>query len=106
MTAVEFGNGKRAGVLSDYLDLLAIHEPEAILAKYNIRYVLFPPGDSAALTEALVALLDDEPRRAACGVAARKLAQDRYSWEDIGRRLAAVYSRVTETVSAETAAVA
>lgn len=39
-----------AGVLKDYLDLmgadLAQHRPDAILNKYNIQYVLFPPADS------------------------------------------------------------
>ncbi|HZP16901.1 MAG TPA: hypothetical protein VFB00_02980 [Terriglobales bacterium] len=39
-----------AGVLKDYLDLLGAdlqqHRPDAILEKYNIRYVLFPPSDS------------------------------------------------------------
>ncbi len=68
--------------------------------------VLVPPGDPQALGETLVGLLEDEPRRAACGAAARELARARYSWEGIGRRLAAVNARVTETVPAETAAVA
>ena len=39
-----------AGVLKDYLDLMgadmAQHRPDAILNKYNIKYVLFPPADS------------------------------------------------------------
>ena len=39
-----------AGVFKDYLDLLgadlAQHRPDAILDKYQIRYVLFPPADS------------------------------------------------------------
>jgi hypothetical protein len=39
-----------AGVFKDYLDLmgadLAQHRPDAILDKYNIKYVLFPPADS------------------------------------------------------------
>ena len=67
---------------------------------------LFPPGDPDALAEALVRLLGDEGRRAACGTAARELARARYSWDDIARRLVAVYARVTEAEPAETAAVA
>ena len=39
-----------AGVFEDYLTLMgadmAQHRPDAILQKYNIRYVLFPPADS------------------------------------------------------------
>jgi hypothetical protein len=34
-----------SGVLKDYLDLLALDDPQRILSRYNIRYVLFPPGE-------------------------------------------------------------
>jgi hypothetical protein len=34
-----------SGVLRDYLDLLALHNPAPLLEKYNIRYVLFPPDE-------------------------------------------------------------
>jgi len=34
-----------AGVLRDYLDLLDLKKPDAILDKYQIRYVLFPPDE-------------------------------------------------------------
>jgi len=37
-----------AGVLQDYLDLLALKQPKAILDKYHIRYVLFPPAEPLA----------------------------------------------------------
>ncbi len=53
--------------------------------------VLVPPGDVAALAAAVSALSADEPRRRALGEAARRLAIERYSWDDIGRRLATVY---------------
>ena len=56
--------------------------------------VLVPPGDADALAGALIELLGDEPRRRAAGEAARRLAQERYSWDDIARRLAAIYERV------------
>jgi phosphatidylinositol alpha-mannosyltransferase len=56
--------------------------------------LLVPPGDPRALAAALVMLLEDEPRRAALGAAARRVAIERYSWDDIARRLAAVYERV------------
>jgi phosphatidyl-myo-inositol alpha-mannosyltransferase len=52
-----------------------------------------PPGDPSALAEAVAALLDDEKARCAAGLAARRLAQERYSWEGIGRRLVDVYER-------------
>jgi hypothetical protein len=34
-----------AGVLKDYLDLLALKDPAPLLDKYKIRYVLFPRGE-------------------------------------------------------------
>jgi phosphatidylinositol alpha-mannosyltransferase len=53
--------------------------------------VAVPPDDSGALAEAVVGLLEDEPRREALGAAARQLAIDKYSWADIARRLVAIY---------------
>jgi glycosyltransferase involved in cell wall biosynthesis len=53
--------------------------------------LLVPPGDPDALADAVDALLADEPRRERLGQAARRLAQERYSWADIARRLAAIY---------------
>ena len=52
------------------------------------------PNDPAALTEAVAALLADEPRRVAMGAAARALAIERYAWSDIARRLEGIYERV------------
>ena len=56
--------------------------------------VPFPAGDVEALVAALVALLEDEPRRAALGEGARRVAIERYSWDDIARRLHDIYERV------------
>ena len=56
--------------------------------------VSFPAGDERALAEALVGLLEDEPRRAALGEVARRLAVERYSWDDIARRLHEIYETV------------
>jgi phosphatidyl-myo-inositol alpha-mannosyltransferase len=61
--------------------------------------VLVPPGDPAALADALVSLLGDEPRRRALGAAARVLAEERYSWERIARRLLEIYQEVSAPVS-------
>ncbi|MDP9491413.1 MAG: glycosyltransferase family 4 protein [Actinomycetota bacterium] len=52
-----------------------------------------PPGDPAALADAVAALLADEPGRCEAGLTARRLAEERYSWAGIGRRLADVYER-------------
>jgi hypothetical protein len=34
-----------SGVFRDYLDVIGIHQPDAILEKYKIRYVLFPQNE-------------------------------------------------------------
>jgi phosphatidylinositol alpha-mannosyltransferase len=56
--------------------------------------VSFPAGDTGALADALVRLLEDEPRRVALGESARRLAIERYSWDDIARRLHEIYEAV------------
>jgi phosphatidylinositol alpha-mannosyltransferase len=53
--------------------------------------VMFPAGDERALVEAVAGLLEDEPRRRSLGEGARRLALERYSWDDIARRLVAIY---------------
>ena len=65
-----------------------------------------PPGDLDRLTDAVEALLADEPGRAARGAAARQLAIDRYSWLDIGRRLEQIYDEARGTDSARSTAAA
>jgi phosphatidyl-myo-inositol alpha-mannosyltransferase len=55
--------------------------------------ILVPPGDEAALAEALVALLEDEPRRRRLGEAAREAAHA-YSWDTIARRLVEIYEEL------------
>ncbi len=59
--------------------------------------VAVPAGDVPALVDAVERLLADEPRRAAMGAAARRLAEARYSWSDIARRLEGIYERVMGT---------
>jgi phosphatidylinositol alpha-mannosyltransferase len=58
--------------------------------------VLFPPGDVPALVDAVTALLGDEERRLRLAVAAREVAVERYSWDDVARRLASIYERLAE----------
>jgi glycosyltransferase involved in cell wall biosynthesis len=53
--------------------------------------LLIPPGDAPALATAVSEVLADEPRRVALGAAARRLAEERYSWDSIARRLLEVY---------------
>jgi phosphatidylinositol alpha-mannosyltransferase len=57
--------------------------------------VLVPPDDPDALAYAVAALLADEPRRQQLGAGGRVLAQERYSWDDIARRLLRIYEDVS-----------
>ena len=58
--------------------------------------LLVAPGDATALTEAVVQLLEDEQQRAALGAAARRVAEERYSWDGIAQRLLQVYGLVVD----------
>ncbi|HEY7195624.1 MAG TPA: glycosyltransferase family 4 protein [Gaiellaceae bacterium] len=63
--------------------------------------VLVPPGDVDALARGLVELLEDEPRRAALGHAARLLAEREYAWEGITGRLVEIYEALIGVRSRE-----
>jgi phosphatidylinositol alpha-mannosyltransferase len=54
--------------------------------------VAVPPGDEAALVDAIAELVADEPSRERMGAAARDLALERYSWPGIARRLEDIYA--------------
>ena len=55
--------------------------------------VLVPPDDPRVLAQAIASLLADEPRRLKLGAGARRRARA-YSWDDIGRRLLAIYELI------------
>jgi phosphatidylinositol alpha-mannosyltransferase len=65
--------------------------------------IAVPPGDPHALVQAVIGLLEDEPRRQARGAAARELARERYAWEGIARRLLSTYELVTASSGAPVA---
>jgi phosphatidyl-myo-inositol alpha-mannosyltransferase len=56
--------------------------------------VTFPAGNVGALVDAVESLLADEPRRRALGQRARTIAVEKYSWDDVARRLVGIYERV------------
>jgi phosphatidylinositol alpha-mannosyltransferase len=70
-------------VASDISGYRGVMKPEAGL--------LVPPGEPAALADAIAALLADESRREELGRAARTIAQERYSWDRIAQQLAGIY---------------
>jgi phosphatidylinositol alpha-mannosyltransferase len=55
--------------------------------------VTFPAGDIGALVDAVEVMLADEEGRQALGRAARRVAVEKYSWDDVARRLVDVYER-------------
>jgi phosphatidylinositol alpha-mannosyltransferase len=65
--------------------------------------VLVPPGDPELIARALVGLLSDEPRRAALGAGARKVAEG-YSWDRIARRLVEIYEQLAIGATVQKAA--
>ena len=57
--------------------------------------VLVPPGDAAALRDALRGLLTDEPARLALGEAAALAARTHYGWDAIARAHLELYATLT-----------
>jgi phosphatidyl-myo-inositol alpha-mannosyltransferase len=67
----------------------------AAVAATSNAAVLVAPDDSTALAEAVIGVLEDEPRRVQMGRAGRVLAEERYGWNDVARRLEEIYERVS-----------
>ena len=78
-------------------------EGYAQVANHDETGILVNPGDADALAHAIVELLQDEDRRRAYGIAARKAAEP-YSWDRIGRRLVEIYEQVAAPSEAVRAA--
>jgi len=79
-------------VASDISGYRGVMEPEAGR--------LVPPDDPSALADAVADLLADETRRRELGRAARVIAEERYSWDRIAKRLAEIYEALVESRSA------
>jgi glycosyltransferase involved in cell wall biosynthesis len=58
----------------------------------GVTGVLVPPGDASSLATAITGLLEDEDRRTAMGVAARRLAEERFDHHRWARELHALYA--------------
>jgi phosphatidylinositol alpha-mannosyltransferase len=63
-----------------------------------------PPDDPEALADAVDELLADEGHRQQLGEAARRLAIESYSWQDIARRLEGIYDAISATPAPATVA--
>lgn len=64
---------------------------------------LVTPGDVGELERAIEALLDDPGRRARMGEAARRRAEERYSWQAVARAVAEAYDDTARAFHAERA---
>jgi phosphatidyl-myo-inositol alpha-mannosyltransferase len=76
-------------VASDIAGYRGVMEPEAGL--------LVPPDDPKVLADGVAGLLADEPGREQQGRAARAIAEERYSWDRIAKRLAEIYEALVES---------
>ena len=54
------------------------------------------PATPRRSKQAVIGLLEDEPRRRQMGEAAREIARERYDWHDIARRLLSIYELAIE----------
>lgn len=66
--------------------------PEVV--QHGVTGLLVPPGDPAALAQAITTLLHDTSRRLQMGAAARIFVQDRYEWQRNVDQMLAVYAQV------------
>jgi glycosyltransferase involved in cell wall biosynthesis len=64
------------------------------IARQNVNALLVPVDDPEALAEALAALAQDAPLRHRLGAAGRRLVEDEFSSERIGRQIVALYDRL------------
>lgn len=62
------------------------------LVENGVSGLLFEPGDRAALQAHIRRLVEDKPKRAAMGNAARAKVDREFSWEVVGRRYAALFA--------------
>jgi glycosyltransferase involved in cell wall biosynthesis len=60
---------------------------------------LVPPGDPAALADAIVDLLQDDPRRVRLGAAGRQRIVDEFSWQRAGNLTLELYGEVLAQAS-------
>jgi len=62
----------------------------------GVHGLLVPPDDPAAMSAAIVSLLNDPPHARSLGQAGRRLVESRYSLQAMADQIMAVYRRATE----------
>jgi glycosyltransferase involved in cell wall biosynthesis len=66
--------------------------PEVI--DHGVTGLLVPPGDPAALAEAIARLMDDAALRRRMGDAGRARIEERFTWRQTALKTAALYGEV------------
>ncbi|MFV9507796.1 MAG: glycosyltransferase family 4 protein [Oscillochloridaceae bacterium umkhey_bin13] len=89
MTTME-GNGKLLNYLACGLPTVAFDLPGNIATLGELGQFA-PLGDSQALANQIIALLQDAPRRNELAQQSRQLAEQRYSWRVIGAEIDHIY---------------
>ena len=87
------GNGKLLNYMAMGLPAVA-YETEVAREILGPHGVYAPPGDIAALGQAIEGLLDDPARRRQLGSALRTRAENELSWDAAGRKLALLYDEL------------
>lgn len=93
---------RREGLPKSLLEAAAVGRPIVAtdvpgcreIARQNVNALLVPVDDPEALAEALGALAQDAPLRHRLGAAGRRLVEDEFSSERIGRQIVALYDRL------------
>jgi glycosyltransferase involved in cell wall biosynthesis len=67
------------------------------IVEHDRTGLLVPPGDAAALADAIVALARDPERVERLGRAGRAHVEERFSWDAVIGKLTALYERVTDS---------
>jgi glycosyltransferase involved in cell wall biosynthesis len=87
------GNGKLLNYMACGLPTVAFDLPGNLATLGDVGCYV-PRGDAAALAGAIVALMEDDERRADLARGSRARAEERYAWRAIGRTIDAMYDEV------------
>lgn len=87
------GSGKILNYMAAELPTVAFDTP--VSREYLEEMGVYAPaGDVAALAAGITSLLDDPERRTNLGIALRARACERYTWDQAGRKIMAIYQRL------------
>ncbi|USN53960.1 MAG: glycosyltransferase family 4 protein [Candidatus Nomurabacteria bacterium] len=68
--------------------------PTLEVTENGVGGILYPPGNTHALEDAIRAILSNDDYARQLGEAGQNLARQRYDWQEIGQKLRSVYSQL------------